>query len=143
MFVTTFSSQFKSVASLEKKEEFIATGSERNYFLNQDESIWLKGDYDRKYYLDVSSNLGDLIAHFFSKVLEIDQIYLLKESETTCHVWNVVSEKTSAVRKSIYRCERDLIHYFKESLYFDFHNTVLSDMEYIKSTGASLVFERK
>lgn len=132
MFVATFSSQLNSVLSLEKREEVIATGSERNDFFTQDESIWLRGDYDREYYLDVSSNLGDLITHFFSKVLEIDQIYLLKESENICHVWSVISEKTSAVKKSIYRCERELIRYFKESLYFDFHIAVLSDIVYKK-----------
>jgi len=139
----TFASQLKSVLSLGKREEDIATGLETKEFFTQDVSIWLRSDHDREYYLDVSSNLDDLIAHFFSKVLEINQIYLLKESENIFHVWSVISEKTNTVKKSIYECERELIHYFKESLYFDFHIDVLSDIEYIKSTGASLIFERK
>lgn len=136
-------SQFRAIPSLGAIGEDIATGSEIDSFFVKDVAIWLKPIRDSEYYLDKSSNLGDLIVYFLSQVSEIDKIYLLKESENVFHIWSVISEKTQLIKKAIYEHERKLIHYFKENLYFDFHINVLEDIEHIKDTGAFLIFERK
>ena len=139
----TFASKFQSILSFEREKENIPTGSDMEIFFSQDTSIWLKSSRPEEYHFDISTDSSDLIIHFLAKVPEIRQIYLLKESENIFYVWSVVSEKTNAVKKSIYQCERNLIHYFKESLYFDFFIGVSSDTEYIRSAGAFLIFERK
>lgn len=140
MSTATLSSQLKSVLS--SREENIISESEAKALFVQDTSVWLRSVDETAYYIDVAASLNDVIVHFLSKVAEIDQIYLLRESEKMFHVWSVLHEKTNAIKKSIYKSERELIDFFKEDFYFDFHIDIVSDIEHIKSSGASLIYQK-
>jgi hypothetical protein len=141
MSIITLSSELKSVLS--SREENIFSESESKKMFAKDTSVWLKSAHERDYHIDMSSSLNDVMAHFLSKVSEIDQIYLLRESEKTFHVWSVLPEKTNAIKRNIYKSERELIDFFREDFYFDFHINILSDIENIKSSGAFLIFQKK
>lgn len=89
-----------------------------------------------------STTLDDIIVYFFSKVNEVKEIYRIKESETKYHVWSVIPQKISDVKKRIYQQERVLMKFFREDIFFDFHIIEISDREYLKDEKTILIFER-
>lgn len=126
----------------ENKEDSFDSTDIQNIFTD-DTVIWIKGDSSENYHIDISTKLSDLVIHFLSKISEIKQIYLLKETENVFHVWSIISAKKESVKKKIYKQERIIISYFKDTIYFDFHIDALSDIKHIKNTGALIIFKKK
>ena len=51
------------------------------------------------------ANISSILVAFLSKVEEIKQIYLCKESETLYRIWSIVDEDTDQTREKIYEKE--------------------------------------
>ncbi|MBI4822693.1 MAG: hypothetical protein HY805_00455 [Nitrospirae bacterium] len=102
--------------------------------------IWLKSESEPKF--DVAS-FTTIVVDYLSKVQELKQIYILRESDITFHIWSIIDELNDKVKKSIYEQELELIKFFSRSIYFDFYIGVLSDAEYIISAGGTLLFKRE
>lgn len=134
-------SQSQSYFGLGKDIETVSKSEIENLF-DTDTSIWLKNTLQGDFQL-ISTDFSTIIIHFISQVAEVRQIYLMRESESVVHIWSIVSEKKEDIKKHIYEQERNLIQYFKENLYFDFHVALLSEIEYLKNSGALLIFEKK
>lgn len=89
-----------------------------------------------------SITMSDIITFFLSKVSEVKEIYIIKESDSKYHIWSVIPKKTAEIKKKIYQQEKTLIKYFKENMFFDFHIIEMSDREYLKSEEPRLIFGR-
>jgi len=104
-------------------------------------SIWLKTELDQ-FQLVYSTGIFDLIVHFLSQVSEIQKIYCLKETDNSVIVWSLLSPKTRDIRKKVYAKERDLIDFFKETLFFDFRLGDPDSSEELERSDALLVHSK-
>jgi hypothetical protein len=81
------------------------------------------------------ASIKAIIAYYFLDVVpEINEVLILKESDTSYTLWSVVSEKSRATRRKIYAQEKALLAFFNEEVHFDFKIIIPSQRDHFNDS---------